>query len=443
MTSGSIPLLLVQFSLPLLIGNLFQQLYNTVDIIVVGNFVSKEALAAVGSVTPIINTLIGFFMGLSTGAGVVISQYFGAQDEENLSKSVHTSVTLSFVLCVVLSLTGVLATPFLLRMMQTPSDVFEEAALYLRIYFAGLSGLLLYNTASGILRSVGDSRRPLYFLIFSTIINILLDLLFVVAFGWGIAGVAWATVAAQSLSALLGIFVLIRSKESFRLDFKKLGMEKSILKKIFHIGIPGAVQMSLTGFSNVFVQSYINRFGAAHMAAWSCYTKLDQIAFTPMTSLSAALTIFTGQNVGAGDMNRAKGGTKWTLILNYSIFALVATVLMIFAPQLIALFNRDEEVVRLGTFFIRFITPFYVFPAMNQTMLGTLRGVGDTKLPTIFMMTSFILIRQIYLYLAWTFSGNLILISLGYPVGWMCSAVSMFLYYLSGRWQKNRTVVVE
>lgn len=266
MTHGNILRQLLLYSLPLLAGNFFQQCYNTVDSIVLGNFVGKAALAAVGTTTPIINTLIGLFLGLSAGIGVVISQFYGAQEEEKVGQAVQTSLVLVLVLCGAFTVVGVAMVPAMLRLMATPADVFGPAQEYLRIYFAGVSGLLLYNLGSGILRAVGDSRRPLYFLLFSAAINTVLDLLFVAVFHWGIAGAAIATIVAQALSALLVLGVLTASRSCYRVQWRNLKVQRGILRNIFVVGVPSALQLAVTSFSNVFVQSYVNRFASSCMA---------------------------------------------------------------------------------------------------------------------------------------------------------------------------------
>ena len=255
MTQGSIPGNIISFALPLFCGNIFQQLYNTVDSIVVGNFVGKEALAAVGSVDSVIFTFIGFFLGMATGAGVVISQYFGAKDEKNVSRAVHTTIVFTFVLSVVCTVSSLFALPLFLKLLAIPADVYDEARVYLQIYFAGVSGMLFYNMGSGILRAVGDSRRPLFFLLFSSVVNIVLDLLFVAVFKMGVAGAAWATIISQGLSALLVLFVLVREKEMYRLSFKKLKLDRFMLRNIVKIGFPSGLRMMIVSFSNVFVQS--------------------------------------------------------------------------------------------------------------------------------------------------------------------------------------------
>ena len=329
MTRGSVLGQLVAFSVPLLIGNIFQQLYNTVDSVVVGNFVGKEALAAVGSVGPVINMLIGFFNGFATGAGVVISRHYGARQRENVRTAVQTTIAMTILMSIVLSVLGVVLTPALLRMMQTPEEVLAHASEYLQIYFAGLSGLLLYNMGAGILRAVGDTRRPLYFLIFSAVTNTVLDLLFVTVFRMGVAGVAIATILAQFASAALVLAVLTRTKGDYRIEWRAVQLEKNMLGSICALGLPSAVQLAVTAFSNIFVQSYINRFGADCMAGWTSYNKIDSFALLPITTISLAVTTFVGQNLGAGDHARAKKGTRTALLLSEAVTVVVLLPLML------------------------------------------------------------------------------------------------------------------
>lgn len=437
MTEGSIARLLINFALPLLIGNIFQQLYNTVDSIVVGNYVSKQALAAVGCTGPIINALIGIFVGLAGGAGVVISQYYGAKDREKLHAAVQTTVSLTLLMCVLLTALGVLFTPFMLRLMDTPDDVFMEAAEYLRIYFWGVSGLLLYNIGSGILRAVGDSTHPLYFLIFSALTNTVLDVLFVKFFRMGIAGAAVATIVAQGLSALLVIGMLIRSGADYRIDPRHPQLKGSLLKKICDIGIPSAIQMGITAFSNIFVQSYINHFESSCMAGWAAYNKIDAFALLPLMSLSMSITTFMGQNLGAGKLDRAKKGPVICLKISFGIVILILIPLMLFAPQLVSLFNREEEVLRFGTLFIRMISPFYLLCTINQVLAGALRGAGDTKSSMFIMLGSFVVFRQIYLFIVYRLGGGIIPIALGYPAGWVMCSTILLLYYRSGAWMRK------
>ena len=398
MTVGSIPRLLVTVALPLMIGNVFQQLYNTVDSIIVGNFVSKQALAAVGCTGPIINTLIGVFAGLSGGAGVVISQFYGAKDRERLE------------------------------------DVMGAASEYLRIYFWGISGMLLYNIGAGILRAVGDSTHPLYFLIFSATTNTVLDYLFVKVFSFGIAGAAIATIVSQALSAVLVMRVLILSGEDYRVDPRALRLDGAILKRICEIGIPSSLQMGVTAVSNVFVQSYINRFESSCMAGWAAYNKLDAFAMLPLMGFSMAVTTFVGQNYGAGKLDRARKGPLHALWIGTLIMIAILTPMMVFAPTLVRLFNQEAEVIAFGTLFIRLVSPFYLLCTINQVYSGALRGVGDTKATMVIMLFSFVLFRQLYLFTVWHLSGSIVPVALGYPAGWiMCSTIILVYYYRFAR----------
>lgn len=441
MTEGSIVKHLITFAVPLLIGNLFQQLYNTVDIIVVGNFVGKEALAAVGSVSSIINTLIGFFLGLATGGSVVISQYFGARDDKGVHEAVHTTMVMTFILCAAFTLIGVAMVPYMLRAMFTPADVFDGAAEYLRIYFYGVAGLLIYNMGAGILRAVGDSRRPLYFLIFSAIVNTVLDLVFVINFGWGIAGVAIATVIAQCLSAVLVLIVLTRSSGPYKLDWRRMRLSGRMLRVIFKIGMPPAIQQAVTAFSNVFVQAYINQFGSACMAGWTSYSKIDQFALLPSQAVALSTTTFVGQNLGADNLRRAKAGTNRALGIALTATLVLIAPLMLFPRPLISMFNTDPEVLMYGELFMRVISPFYLLVAVNSVYSGALSGAGSTLASMVIMLSSFVVFRQIYLLVVSKLFGTVLPVALGYPVGWVLCSAAFFVYYRSGRWEKRRVIV--
>lgn len=438
MTEGNIWRHLVWFALPLLIGNVFQQFYNTVDSIIVGNFVGKEALAAVGSSDPVINTIIGFFSGMATGAGVVISQYFGARNDKNVHEAVHTTILMTFILSILFTVLGVLMVPPLLRMMGTPDDVFDSVSTYLRIYFAGVIGLMFYNMGAGILRAVGDSKRPLYFLIFSAILNVLLDLLFVVVFRAGVAGVAYATIISHALSAVLILLTLTRETAAYRIVWKEIRLNKLMLGKIFRIGLPSALQMGITSFSNVFVQSYINGFGSACMAGWSSYGKIDKFCMLPIQSISLSVTTFVGQNLGAGQLKRAKKGSSIAFFLSIAVSVLMMIPIIIFAPSLVKLFNQEPDVVGYGTLFLRILIPFYLCCCANQVYAGSLRGAGDTKAPMLIMMGSFIVFRQVYLFIASRLTDSVTWIALGYPFGWLVCSVIIYLYYRLSHWEKHR-----
>lgn len=441
MTQGSAFRHILLFALPLLAGNIFQQMYNMVDTWVVGNFVGNEAFSAVGSVAPIVNMLIGSFMGLSSGAGVVISQYFGAKNEEKVHDAVHTAIALTVILTIAFTIIGLAMTPMMLRFMKTPDGVFPESAAYLRIYFGGMIGLLFYNMGAGILRAVGDSKRPFYFLVAAAIINTVLDLVFVIGFGMGVEGVAYATIIAQGVSAILTMGTLLRSRACIRVIPSHLRMHMDMLKKIVRVGIPAALQMAVTAFSNVFVQSYINQFGADCMGGWTAYTKVDQLVFLPMQSLALASTTFVGQNLGRGQVDRAKKGVRTTLMMAVAVTIAISALVIGFAPWLVAFFNDKEEVIAFGTRFLRVLTPFYVLCCVNQIYSGALRGSGDTRAPMLIMLASFVLFRQAYLFVVSNYISNTIMpLAMGYPAGWLVCSLLTLIYYHHANLGKNRLV---
>lgn len=442
MTNGSIASHLISFSLPLLAGNVFQQLYNTVDAWVVGNYVSNAAFSAVGTVGPIINMLIGFFLGLSTGAGVVISQYYGAHRYDKVHDTVHTAFVMTLVLGVVLSALGIFLIPTMLAFMKTPDEVMPESTTYLTIYFAGMLGLMIYNIGSGILRAVGDSKRPFYFLVVSAVLNTVLDLVFVLVFGMGVEGVAYATVIAEAVSAVLVILSLHKSDTCVVLRFRDLRIHTDMLLKIIRIGIPAAVQTAITCFSNVFVQSYINVFGSDCMGGWTAYSKIDQFLLLPMQSLAIASTTFVGQNLGVGDVKRAKKGVSYAFGMALGSTFLLMIPILLFAPGMVSFFNDSEAVITYGTGFLRFILPFYLLCCVNQIYTGALRGSGNSRTPMVIMLFSFVVFRQLYLYLMSHYGINEpIPIALGYPAGWLvCSAIT-FIYY--SRTDLSKCCVVE
>ena len=395
MTEGSIVRHLITFAVPLLIGNVFQQLYNMVDTWVVGNYVSNEAFSAVGTVGPIINMLIGFFMGLSSGAGVVISQYYGAKRYGDVEKTVHTSIVMTLVLGVLFTAIGIAMTPFMLRFMKTPENVFPESSAYLRIYFSGVMGLMIYNIGAGILRAVGDSKRPFYFLVVSALLNTVLDLVFVLMFRMGVQGVAYATIIAQGVSAILVVITLLRTDTCIKLKLKSLTVSMAMLKKIIRVGIPAAIQMAITSFSNIFVQSYINFFGADCMSGWTAYSKVDQLLFLPMQSIALASTTFVGQNLGNKKVDRAKKGVGIALGMAAASTVIVMIPVLIFAPYTVAFFNSKPEVVEYGTMLLRWMSPFYVLCCVNQVYSGALRGAGDTKYVARIMLLTVTVMRPL------------------------------------------------
>lgn len=432
MTSGGIVALLLNFAAPLLLGNIFQQLYNTVDTWVVGNYVGKNAFSAVGTLSPIINTIIGFFIGFSNGACVIISRHFGAGDKEKVQRSVHTFVAVTLILCVVFTILGIALTPLMLDLIKSPAEVRSEQYTYLSIYFAGVTGLLLYNMGSAILRAVGNSVYPFLFLVVSALLNTAMDLVFVIAFDMGTAGVAYATIAAQLVSAILVMAMLFKTDSSVRVRLKSLHIDKSILGGIFRIGLPAALQMSVTAFSNIFVQSYINFFGADCMGGWTAYSKIDQLLFLPMNSLSLATQTFVGQNLGRKLTDRTRRGVRTSLFMSMLCTAVLIIPVVAFAPSLVRFFIDESEagVIHYGTLFLRMISPFYVMCCLNQIYGGALRGAGEAKVSMVIMLASFVLFRQIYLFVVSNYVSNTVVaISLGYPFGWLLCSILMLVFY--------------
>ena len=440
MTQGNITRHIITFAFPLLIGNVFQQLYNTVDTWVVGNFVSNEAFSAVGTVGPIINMLIGFFMGLSSGAGVVISQYYGAHRHEEVEKTVHTAVLMTLILGVLFTFLGLALIPFALQLMKTPANVLPESTAYLTIYFSGIMGLMFYNMGAGILRAVGDSTRPFYYLLVCAIMNTVLDLVFVLVLKMGVEGVALATVISQCTSAVLVLITLLRTDTCIKLTIRKLRLHMDMLKKIIRVGIPAAIQMAITAFSNIFVQSYINYFGADCMSGWTAYAKVDQLLFLPMQSIALAATTFVGQNLGSNQPDRARKGVWHAIALAVSATVVLMVPMLIFSEPIVSFFNGKPEVVAYGSMLLRYMSPFYVLCCFNQVFSGALRGAGNTKAPMLIMLGSFVLFRQIYLFAMSHICNEIIPIAMSYPAGWLlCSSITT-IYFHKVKLGKTRLV---
>lgn len=414
--NGKIWKAILWFSIPMLVGNLFQQLYNTVDSYVVGNFVSSGALAAVGQSTPIINTLVGFFTGLATGAGVVIAQYFGGNHLNKMKKAIHTSIALTLILCVLFTILGIGLSKQILILIGSPDSVMAPASLYLRIYFGGISFVCIYNMGSGILRAVGDSKTPLYYLIVASIINIILDFVFVLYFHMGVAGAGWATFIAQGISALLVMIKLVFSKEIYKVEFKDISIDMPILKKIIEIGVPTALQQSIVSFSNVIVQSYINTFGANAVAGYTSYVKIDGFLQLPIQSFAMAITTFTGQNIGAHAIDRVKKGLRTTMAMTFGVTTIGVLIIYIFGEQLVGIFSSDPEVIKYGYLMARIFAAGYLTLPVIQIISGALRGVGLSNIPMYFMVGTFVFLRQIYLAIAVPLTHNIGIVFAGWPV---------------------------
>jgi len=427
---------LIIFALPLLLGNLLQQLYNAVDAVIVGQFVGIEALAAVGSTGSLVNLLVSFFMGLSSGASVLVSRFFGAKDNEKLHDAVHTSMLLSVIIGAGTALIGIVFSPIILRLMNTPSDMMADAITYLRIYFIGAISLTIYNMGNGVLQAVGNARYPLYFLIISTIINVIGDLVLIVVFHLGVAGVALATVLAETISAALVVIVLCKSHREYKLSLHHLKLNRMITSDIFKLGLPGAIQGAIVSTSNVMVQSYMNGLGTIAVAGYSAANKLDAFLPLPVQTMALAITTFVGQNLGAHQVKRARTGTKYAMIISVSVTMFLSAFAIIFHNQFLGIFSPDAEVLRDGWDFMKIFAPFYFVLAGTQVLPGALRGAGDVRITTIASVSCFVVIRQIYLFVITHISYTIEAVSIGYPATWTLCALIVTIHYLRSDWSK-------
>ena len=434
MTSGSIGKRMMFFALPLLLGNLFQQLYNTVDSLIVGNFLGSSALAAVSSSGSLIFMLIGFLSGISAGAGVVISQYFGAEDVPNIQRAVHTTVAFGIAAGLLMTIVGILLSPQILAWMGTPESVMPESISYLQIYFSGSLGFVLYNVFVGILQAVGDSRHPLYYLMASSVINLVLDILFIGFFHTGVGGAALATVISQVFSAILCFVQLLRTKESYQLRLSSIRFDLPMLRRIIRIGLPSGVQNSIIAFANVVVQSYINAFGEMAMAGYGAYTKIEGFAFLPINSFTMAMTTFVGQNLGAGQIERTRKGARFGILVTVVMAELIGVIVMLFAPQLIAAFDSTPAVVQFGVEKARTAALFYCLLAYSHSVASVIRGAGKAVVSMLIMMTFWCVVRVAFLAVSIPFTHSVLMLYAGYPLTWALSSVAFFFYYRRANW---------
>lgn len=434
MTTGSIWKRMVSFAVPVFLGNLCQQLYNTVDSVIVGKFVGKQALAAVASSGNLIFMMTGFFMGLFIGAGIVIAQYFGARNYERVRSAVHTDIAFALCCGVLLTLLGVFFTPTILTWMRTPADVLSTSILYFRLYFLGSLATILYNAGMGILQAVGDSRSPLYYLVISSVVNVALDLLFVGAMDMGVAGAAVATVISQIVSAVLCIIKLTRSDGPYRLEIKRIGFDLPLLKKITSQGVPSGVQNSIIAIANVVVQSNINTFGSDAMAGCGSYSKVEGFVFLPITAFAMALTTFIGQNLGAGQFDRAKQGARIGILCSMAMAELIGVALFFLAPYAMRLFNDDPAVVAIGVRQSHIEALFFCFLAFAHGVSAVLRGAGRAQVPMYTMLGCWCILRVSYITLALKVWPDIATIFWAYPITWSVSCVVFLIYYLKADW---------
>ena len=423
MTEGSIWKKILFFSIPLILGNLFQQLYNTVDSIIVGNYIGSEALAAVGSSGSLINLLIGFCIGASAGAGVVIAQFYGAQDREGVRKAVHTTIAIAIAAGAVLTVVGIVATPILLKAMGTPQEVFDQASIYLKVYFGGILFSVVYNMSAGILNAVGNSKRSLVYLMIAATSNIFLDLLFVVVLKMGIVGAAIATDISQLLSCIFIILFLVRSEDVYRVKLKDIRCYDNLLGKILKIGLPTGVQNIVISLSNVIVQSSVNSFGAVAMAGFAAYIKVDGFNILPVLSFSMAATTFVGQNVGAGRLDRVKKGMYVSVAMGIIYTVCTGILLLTFAPQVIGVFTQNGKVVEYGVYIMKFFCPFYWMLGILHILAGTIRGTGKTMQAMVVFLFSLCIFRVLWIWGAMSVSHKIGGVMLGYPLSWLVGLV--------------------
>jgi len=431
---GKISKKIISFAFPIFLGNLFQQLYNVVDSLIVGNFVGKEALAAVSSTGSLIFLIVGFLGGIFVGASVIISHYFGAKDKENLSIAVHTTIACGLIAGIIITIIGVGFTPIFLKLMRTPDDVFREAIIYLRIFFSGGIFMVMYNACLGIFQAIGDSKRPLYYLIIAAITNVVLDILFVAGFGLGIEGAALATVISQLVSAILAFVKLTKIDDCYKIYIKKIKIDFNMLKSLLKMGIPTGVQNSVIALANVIVQSNINSFGSVAMAGSGSYSKLEGFSFLPITSFSVALTTFIGQNLGAKKYERVKKGARFGLIAGVTLAEIVGIIIWIFAPVFIKIFNSEPEVVKYGVMHARTTSLFYFLLAISHCLSGILRGAGKTRIPMFVMLISWCLIRISYITIMVRIIPDIRVVYWAYPLTWSISSIIFIIYNKKTNW---------
>lgn len=429
-TEGVIWKQILFFFFPILLGTFFQQFYNTIDMVIVGRFVGKEALASVGgSASQIVNLVVGFFTGLSAGAGVIISQYYGARNEKNVNDAIHTAYAFSVVGGIIFMVVGVILSPTILHLMNTPKETMTQSNVYLRIYFAGILFVFIYNIGSGILRAVGDSKKPLYILIICCIVNIVLDLVMVVGFRLGVAGVAIATLLAQAVSAGLVTLTLMKSGDIFCLKLRKIRFHGRILKSQLYLGIPGGIQSVMYSLSNIIIQSAVNVYGTDTTAAWAAIGKLDSLFWMISGAFGAAITTFVGQNYGAGKFERVKKGSRVCLRMDQAVSVVVSLFLLLFRTPMLGIFTDDPEVVRIGAAMMKQLVPWYVVFSFVEILSSTLRGIGDVLIPMFLTLFGVCLLRILWIFLVVPIHPSVAMIITNYPMTWVITGILFIIYY--------------
>lgn len=430
-TEGVIWQQLLFFFFPILFGTFFQQLYNAADAMIVGQFVGKEALSAVGGGTgTLIQVMVGLFVGLSSGATVIISQYYGAKRAEMVDYAVHTAIAFSLVAGLIMTVGGIAAAPAMLKAMDTPADVLEPSILYIRIYFAGIIGNLIYNMGSGILRAVGDSKRPLYFLIASCLTNIVLDILFVVVFQMGVAGAALATILSQALSAVLVLIVLMRTQDMYRLDIRRIRFDGRMFRRMIRIGLPAGLQSIMYSSSNVIIQASVNSLGTDTVAAWTAYSKIDALFWMIVSAFGISVTTFVGQNYGAGKNDRVRKGVRDCMVMTAVSTVLISALLYYFGIYFYEMFTSDATVITIGIRMMRYLVPTYITYIAIEILSGALRGVGDCWIPMLISCGGICVIRFLWILFAVPMRPDIYNIMFSYPLTWVITSISFIVYYL-------------
>ena len=435
MTHGVPWRLIAGFAIPIFLSQLFQQLYNTADSLIVSNFLGDNALAAVSASGPLIFLLISFFAGAASGVGVAISRYFGAGDYDKVSRAVHTAVLLGLISSLILTVIGVLFTPTLLRWMDTDPEVLPDAIAYFRCYFAGVGAGVMYNTFTGIMNALGDSKRPLYFLIVSSLTNVVLDLLFVAVLRWGVWSAALATIISQALSAVLCVIHLAKKGTIYQLKLSALRIDGPLLREILRYGLPAGIQNSVIGLANVVVQTNINSFGKMATAAYGAYSKIEGFAFLPVTSFTMAITTYVGQNLGAGMKPRARKGAIFGIAAAAIIAEIIGVITYLAAPWLVSLFSRTPEVIRLGVLETRTICLFYCLLAFSHAIASVCRGAGKAFVPMTIMLGVWCVFRILYITAIMHWRHEIVYVYWAYPITWAISSVIYLFYFLFSNWQ--------
>ena len=438
-TEGVIWRQLLLFFFPILMGSFFQQMYNTVDTIIVGRAVGTQALAAVGSTSSLINLINGFFIGLSTGATVILSQFFGANDQQGIHRALHTGIGLAVVLGVLASALGVAAGPWVLKMIQTPESCLQDASVYVRIYFLGAVPSMLYNMGSGILRAMGDSRRPMIFLIISCFVNILLDVLCVIVLKLGIAGAAVATVLSQTISAFLVILVLIKMPERYALHLSQVRIHGNLLRRLLLIGIPAGLQYVTFDFANLLIQSGINSFGEITVAAWTAFAKADSLTWMVSGALGVAVTTFVGQNFGAQKFERIHQCVRICMGTGVVLFGLISAISSVFRHFILGIYTTDTAVIQTGAYVMLFIVPFNFLFVPVEVFAGTMRGTGYSLVPTSITGACVCLFRVIWIFTMVRWFHTIEVLAIAYPISWLLASSVFFAVYRRGKWLHPNT----